>query len=331
MKIKGSVKKMPAIVPVLAAVIPGAALIALRLMQSLNSISPETGFFYDRSDFTVTLFYILAGCAALLPPVLAYLCPLSRAEGFASEKRPLHALFCLLFAVAIVWDILVYADLFTNRQNDFLFFVRIDDGSFSVLTAGNKLFSGTNSRLPAATCIAGFLACVSLVVCASAFFLGRPYTKKARLLHIFPVFWAMCKTMSYLPINVSFLQNSALLLCIFGDMFLMIFLFEYARKVTGIAGDGNSPSYLATALSAAVFQLAAAVTGIVGMLPGRTPFLYAEFAPYRIAAALFCITAVAVLLRDTAPDYVPGPKPEPAAQPQEAPAADEAEETADEA
>ena len=314
MKIKGSVKKMPVLVPVLAAVIPGAALIALRLMQSLNSINPETGFFYDRSDFTVTLFYILAGCAALLPPVLAYLCPLSRAEGFASEKRPLHALFCLAFAVTIVWDIL-----------------KISGGSVSVFTAGNKLFSGTNSRLPAATCIAGFLACVALVVCASAFFLGRPYTKKARLLHIFPVFWAMCKTMSYLPINVSFLQNSALLLCIFGDMFLMIFLFEYARKVTGIAGDGNSPSYLATALSAAVFQLAAAVTGIVGMLPGRTPFLYAEFAPYRIAAALFCITAVAVLLRDTAPDYVPGPKPEPAAQPQEAPAADEAEETADEA
>ncbi len=327
MKIKGSVKKMPVLVPVLAAVIPGAALIVLRVVQSLNMINPSTGFFYDRSNISVPLFYILAGCVALLPPVLAYLCPLSRAEGFAAEKRPLHALFCLLFALTIVWDILVYADAVTNQKNDFLFFVRIDNGSFSVLTAGNKLFSGTNSRLPAATCIAGALACVSLVICASAFFLGRPYTKKARLLHIFPVFWAMCKTMSYLPINVSFLQNSALLTCIFGDMFLMIFLFEYARKVTGIAGDGNSPAYLATALSAAVLQLAAAVTGLVGLLPGRTPFIYAEFAPYRVAAALFCITAVAVLLRDTAPDYVPGPKQEPAA-PEETAAAPE---TADEA
>ncbi len=288
MKIKGSVKKMPVLVPVLTAAVPGAALIALRAVQCLKMTDPATGFFYDRTNGTVLLFFILMGAVALLTPIMAYLCPLSRAEGFAAEKRPLHAACCLLTAVAIVWDLL-----------------NLSESGSAAVSAANKVFSAANNRLPLATAVAGVLACVSLVVCAAAFFLGRDYAKKLRILHIFPVFWALCKTVSYLPINVSYLNNASLLTAIFADMFFMVFLFEYARKVSGLSGDGNSPAFLSTALIAAVFQLAATVAGCMELLPGREPIIYVPFAPYRIAAALLCVSAVFVLLRDTAPDYVP--------------------------
>ena len=132
------------------------------------------------------------------------------------------------------------------------------------------------------------------------------FLKKLRLLHLALPLWGLAKTASYFSINAPYLRNSALLLCIFGDVFLMIFLFEYARKISFLAGDGNSPSFLTSGLSAAVLQLAAAVTGVIGMLPGRAPFLHAEFALYRVAAAVFCVTAVALFFKLKAPDYVPG-------------------------
>lgn len=291
MKLKGAAKNMSPKVPVILGVALGVALVILRAYQTVSLIDPETGFFRTNAGFTVPLFYILAVGSALLVPAVCYICPLSKAEYIAAEKRPLHAISCLLFAAAVLGDSI---SLFTSGAAN-------DVSQSSV----RHILSQNNGRLVNATAILGILAAVALVLCAVSFFAGKELIKKAKVLYLTPALWALCKTMSYFTINASYLNNTSLLVCIFADVFMMIFFFEYARKVTGIAGDGNSAAYLGTALVCAFLQLSAGVTGVLGELSLRGPVLHAPFAFYRLAAALFCLTAVALLLKNKVPDYVP--------------------------
>ncbi|MBQ6023177.1 MAG: hypothetical protein IJL25_09625 [Clostridia bacterium] len=291
MKLKGAAKNMSPKIPVILAAVLGGALVLLRAYQTLSLIDPETGFFRANAGITVPLFYILAVGLALLTPAACYLCPLSKAEYIAAAKRPLHAVACLLFAVAVLGDSI---SLFTSGA--------VNDVSQSSV---RHILSQNNGRLVNATAVLGVIAAITLALCAVSFFAGKELIKKAKVLYLAPALWALCKTMSYFTINASYLNNTSLLVCIFADVFLMVFFFEYARKVTGIAGDGNSAVYLGTALVCAFLQLSAGVTGLLGVLPGREEILHAPFAFYRPAAALFCLTAVALLLKNTVPDYVP--------------------------
>ena len=271
---KGSAKKLTPKAVVLIAAALGLLLIALRVYQSFTLIDPATGFFTDHKNFTVLPSYILAVGIAALIPLLSYLTPLSRAEYIAAAKRPVHALGCLAMAAGV--------------------------GAETV-----SLFSsGERTRLSIVTMAIGAVAFVALLVCFAAFLTGKELIKKARILFVFPAAWGLCKTISYFSFYTSYIKTSALLLAIFADVFLMVFLFEYGKKITGLGGDGNSPAYLSTALVCAVLQCAASVTGIAGVVL-KTEFLYTPFAYYRIAAALFCVTAVGVFLKNNVPDYEP--------------------------
>lgn len=274
MKIKGSAKKLTAKTVIVAAAVLGGLLLALRCWQSFALIDPATGFFTDHKNFTVLPSYILAVGIALIVPLLAYLTPLSKAEYIAPAKRPLHALGCLALGAAIALD------------------------------AVKPLFGEEKTRLTFVTALLGAAAAVALINCNTAFLSGRDSVRKVKLLMVFPALWALAKTLTYFSFYTSYIKTSALLLAIFADVFLMVFLFEYGKKITGLGGDGNSPAYLSTALVCAVLQCAASVTGIAGVVL-KTEFLYTPFAYYRIAAALFCVTAVGVFLKNNVPDYEP--------------------------
>lgn len=275
MKIKGSVKALKPKILILISALLGAGFLALRLWQSMTLIDPVTGFFTDRSHPTVLLFYICAVGMAVLLPVLFYLCPLSKAEHIAARRNIFHALACVVFAFAIGADYI------------------------SKLTSG-----GDRTRVLLAGCITGAVAFVSLLICAFSFFTGRELIKKVKLLHLFPVVWALCRTIGYFTIYASYLKVSTLLTEIFSDVFLMIFLFEYGKKISGLGGDGNSPAYLSTALLTAILQLSVCATGLAGLL-GAGDFVYGEISFVRIAAALFCVSAIPLLLGNRVPDYVP--------------------------
>ena len=274
MKLKGSVKILSAKTVIAAAAAAGLALLGLRIYRALTMIDPATGFFTDHGKPTVHVFYVLAVAVAVLLPLLAFLTPLSKAEYIAAAKRPVHAVGCIALGAGICKEI---ADIFAT---------------------------GERTRLVIATVVLGAVAAAALLLCGVAFLLGREIFKKARGLYLFPAAWAICRTVSYFTIYASYIKNSALLLSIFADVFLMMFLYEYGRKVTGLGGDGNSPAFLGTALVCSVFQLCTAATGAIGIIK-ETEFLYVPFAFYRVAAVLFCLSAVGVFLKNNVPDYVP--------------------------
>ena len=277
MKLKGSVKTLTPAAVVCTAFIPGVVLIALRVVQTVKWIDPGSGFFTDGAGLTRPLFYILAPGLAVLTFIIAYLTPLSKAEYIAAAKRPLHALAALFLAAAVGLD------------------------------AYLQFTSAERTRLTVASGAVGILAVAALVIVAVSFFTGKELIKKAKALYLAPALWAMTKTVAYFAIYTPYLKHSTLLLQIFADLFLMIFLYEYARKITGLGGDGNSPSFLASACVAAVLELAAVATPLTWLIQ-NTDGLYTSaspFALYRCAAALFCLTAAAVFLKNNVPDYDP--------------------------
>ena len=289
MKLKGAAKNMSPKFPVLLAAALGCVMVLLRLYQSLKVIDPSTGFFTAEAGLTRPLFYILGALIALGVPLVCWLCPLSKAEYIASVKNIPHALTSLLLAAAVGLDCYTIKNASGEATG----------------SSVRHILAQSGDRLTTAAVIMGVLACIALVLGAVSFFTGTEIVKKVKVLQLAPALWALCKCMRYFSVNASYINNSAMLLCIFADVFLMIFFFEYARKVSGIAGDGNSPSFLGTALVAAILQLSAAVTGIIGSVWQGGAFLHAEFAAYRVGAVLFAVTAVVLFFKNKVPDYAP--------------------------
>ncbi|MBR5411261.1 MAG: hypothetical protein IK104_11375 [Clostridia bacterium] len=310
MKIKGSAKKLRALPVVAALCVLAVAFIGLRFYQSAAQIDPATGFFMNESHWSVPLFYVLAGVLVIGAPVLLYLTPLSRAEGIAIRRRPVHAAAALCFASFILAECI---SVWKNRGAADI------AGDESV----RNLF--TSERLAVAFLVLGALSVLSLVIDAVDFLACRGFIKKIGLLRLAPPVWAGIATLNIFTVTVSYLHNSTLLLLIFGNVSMMLFLFAYARKVSSIAGDENSPFFFVTAVLTVAFQLAATLPTLFKVCE---PIAHCDFEWYRVAGAVYAVTAIAVVLLDKSPDI---DAELPAAEPEDPEAVEEAVEESPEA
>lgn len=292
MKIKGSVKKLDAGKLFLVFGILGAVFCALRLYQTLAIIDPSTGFFTDKANFTVGLFYGFALCLALAAPLLFYLAPLPGAERIRMKKDLIHGGASILFSLSLLFSA---ADAFSQIR-----LKSAEPDSFSGLPSGLG-----GAKLPIAVFVTAILAMIVLLLEGVCFLTGRDGFRKLKICHLFPSLWALFSTINYFTITVSYLNNTSLLIAIFGSVFLMIFLYEYARKLTGISGDLNSPSFFATGVLAAVFLLATTVCTIPGLLSPARELLYCDFALYRLTAGLFVISAMRIVYGNSVPADAP--------------------------
>ena len=296
MKIKGCAKKLNAKTLILCFGIAGIAFAAFHAWVVFARLEADTGFFTGGSALPV-IYYGCLAAIVLLCALLFYLCPLSKAEYIEARRDIPHALASLLLAVGVAYS------AWQTMQNTA---VSADTGLTGNDTAKVGLSGLASSRLQTLIVVLGFLSCAALLLNAVSFITGGDLLRKLRVLQLFPTLWALFRGLSYFTITVSYIRVPTLLVSIFADVLLMIFLFEYARKVSGVAGDGNSPIYLSTALIASLLQLCAGVASLAGFVPGRTAIVYADFAPYRFAAVVFGVTAVLLMLGNRVPDYVPG-------------------------
>ena len=209
---------------------------------------------------------MLSAALALVTPVLLYLAPLSKAEYIAPERHGLLGFFCLILAAAAGYK------------------------AYGVFSSGDR------TKIAVVAMAAGALSCLVLLIDAFSFFKDGRLTNKLKIPNLIPVLWALSLTVSNFSITTSYLNNSVLLINIFADAFLMLFLFQFAKKFSGIYGDENSPIYIYSALMCALLELTAFSHSV---LSGS----YSDL--YRPAAALFCMAALAVMLKNKVPDYVP--------------------------
>ncbi len=296
MKIKGRMKNWKALPVLLCFGALGLLVIALRFYQSASLIDPATGFFTAPKSFSVVLYYVLLGLLVVGAPLALYLTPLSRAEGIAVKRNIPLAVGSLVMAASILVDCGQKL-----RQQGF--------SSETVMNEESVRSLFTGERLLIAYLVLGVLSCLSLLFDAFCFATGNPVLKKLKVVRLIPALWAGISTLHIFTITVSYLNNSTLLLEIFSGVTLMLFLYAFARKVSSVAGDENSPFFFAAGLLACTFLLASALPMLFGVVD---PIAHCTNSFTRVLPVVYILTAMAAVLKDRSPAYGEAPD-EPAA------------------
>ena len=279
MKLKGSLEKLTIKKLSLAALVALALMLALRFWQLLKLTDPANGFFTDHTNFTVPVCYVFSVGAVLAIVVLAYLAT-GTGSGVTEHRRDLFlGLASVAFAVPLamqgvdgIKELVTYLGSFYNFKDAVSAlggYIYIVAPVFALLSAAAMLLNGVS------------------------FLTGKPLIRKLKLLILCPAMWAFFVTISYFKITVSYVKVSQLMLTIFADAFLMIFLFEYARLTSGIGIKDSVHSFYGTGIAAAFLLLATELPNLYFTLFAKDRLVvHCDFALFNLLGAVFVIAAV---------------------------------------
>lgn len=279
MKIKASVQKLNKKVLFAVFAVVGIALTAVRFYQMFSLTDPATGFFTDRGNITVMLYYILWGVTFLGAMLLFFLSADCATGACGKQKNLPHACTSLLFAAAAVFDTTAKLKELMNSA-----------GAVGLM----NYVKAEKQYIALIGIVFGFLTTAVLMADAAAFFSGSGFFKQLKLCHLFPVLWLFCITVNYFSVTVSYLNVTQLMLMIFADGFLMVFLFEYGRFLCDINADEAPWMLFASGTIAEIFLCAEALPNLVLTLAGKTEMLvqYCPLRWYELAGALFIASAL---------------------------------------
>ncbi len=284
MKLKGSSKK---ITPSLILGISGAAFVLffiLRLYQLIKITDSSTGFFTDKSNISVSLFYVLTIGIVFLALILSYLSkdiqPIQK-----GQKNILCGITSLAFAGSLVWcaieNISDVMASFHETPGSFISFLKAQD------------------TIGIASPVFAILSALVFIVNAFCYFTGSSFISKMKLSLLIPVLWSFTQTISFFSITASYLKVGQLLITIFGNVFFMLFLFEYARQTAGIAAENSVFLFFATAIISSFLLLGASLPNVVFNV-----FLDSEYVVksspdyvYTVFAGLFAICSVLPVIK----------------------------------
>lgn len=262
-----------------------AAMLALRFYQLFSITDPDTGFFTDHSNFTVPVFYVFAVVFVIGLYILCFLCSDIPENSLGEKKSVVHGVLTLLFSGALLHSGTVGVLTVFDTYKVY--------GSFKAVG------SAMGGALYAVTPFLALLAGVILLIDAIAFITGKMFIKKLKICQVFPVLWAFSVTVEYFSITASYLKMTQLMLTIFSSAFLMLFLFNYARFISGIGFDKNGASFFATGFISAFLLLVTSIPNLWFKLfaPEKT-VVYCPFVLYNFFAGLFVVSAVIYVMRN---------------------------------
>ena len=250
-------------------------LLAVRLYQSFALTDGATGFFTE-NNITVPLMFILAVGSVILICAACYITKKLPA-GDVKKKPPV----LYLAAGAFFSFVLLYDGL---------------RGIKAMLQAGGGLSSmkaavgGNTGMISAVFAVLGAFA-----VLASLFVYIRKgsLTGKLAIPMLFPVIWAFAETLDFFSVTVSYIKISQLFLAIFSAAFLMIFLFENARVLTGIGRKSSLWFFFATGIITAGFCLCTGIPALLVSLfaPGKA-VSYCPFELYTLGGGLYALASI---------------------------------------
>lgn len=279
MKLKASAEK---ITPSLILVSSGAAFVVfliLRFYQLIKITDSETGFFTDKSDISVILFYVLSIGIVLSVLVLSFL-----AKNIKPVKQGQRNILCgitgLAFAGSLVWSAI-------NGISEIM-------ASFSEYFGPFASFVKEKGVIGVASPVFAILTAVIFIVNAFCYFSGSSLISKMKLFMLIPVLWSFTQTIGFFSITASYLKVGQLLITIFGNVFFMLFLFEYARQTSGIGAEASAFLFFATAIISAFLLLGAALPNVIFnlFLGGKYVVESSPHYVYSVFAGLFAICSV---------------------------------------
>ena len=292
MKLKGSLEKFGVGKLFLTTAVLFILLLALRLYQLTALTDPATGFFTDHANPTVILFYVLAIGSVLAVCALAYLSSGAGNACSADERDIFLGLSSVAFAVPLVMEgVNGFRTLHTYTTSFYNF---------------KDAVSALGGYIYIVAPVFALLAALTMLLNGVSFLTGNLFIKKLKILSLTPALWAFFMTIGYFKITASYVKVSQLMLTIFADAFLMIFLFEYARFTSGVGISESIHSFYGTGLAAALLLLATEIPNLAFTLFDKDKLVvHCEFRLYNLLAAVFVIAALAYAARSRKPAEEP--------------------------
>lgn len=289
MKLKGSLKSINIKTLALIAGVLTVLMLALRFYQLTALTDPATGFFTDHTNFTVILFYVLAVGSAAGIVLLAYLASGMGVGKTASARCLPLGIASLLFAVPLAMEgVSGFRALFSHLSSYYGF---------------KDAVSAMGGYISVVAPVFALLAAVAMVLNGVSFLAGKPIIRQLKLLLLCPTLWAFFKTIGYFKITASYVKVSQLMMTIFADAFLMLFLFEYARLISGIGIKDSIHAFYGTGFVAALLLLCTELPNLYFTLFAKEKLIVnCDFGLYNLLAAFFVLAALLYAAQNAVPE-----------------------------
>lgn len=284
MKLRASVNKLNKKVIFILMGAVGLIFTALRFYQMNKLTDPETGFFTDMTHITVVLYYVLWFVTVLSPMLLCYLSSQCKSGAFAGGRSIFLSLCSLVMgAGALTKALSVYREVSAGASSMMLGILRYaKEGKAYIELVGVVL---------------GVLAAIVFAVNAISLLTGSKLISSLKFCQLIPALWLFTVTVTHFKVNVSYFNVTQLMLQIFADAFLMLFMFEFARFISGIGITEADWLVYASGITALILLCAASLPNLMLFIGGHSEKLvsHCPFEWYSIAAVLYVLAALITL------------------------------------
>lgn len=254
-----------------------------RVYQLMVNVESDTGFWIDRTHFSVYVLYAIVALGTVLPMVLSlvYKSGLGKVEPVA-EKKTLGGGLSFLMAAGLLNDAIARYSSFSDLYYD-----------YSVAGIGTPMLSYLSKSGALAMGLEAFFAVVSaiyFIMLGIAWFTEKD-PSEYKLLAVMPVFWAIFRIMHRFMRKISFLNVSELFFELLMIVFLMMFFMAFAQITSRVNGKGLEWKLYAYGLPAALFCLICFIPRVVVMILGKRELIAdgSSVEVVDLAAAMFIL------------------------------------------
>lgn len=271
MKIKGISLKTVKIISAVLFVL----LLGVRLYQTFSLTDGETGFF-TANNITVPLMFVLSAGAAVVICILCYLTKDFPAGDVKKRSAPLYVAAGIIFAVTLWYDGLKSVKLMLDADGGFVAMKEAVGGNVGLISA-----------------VFAILGAFSILLSVFFYVKSGTLTGKLKIPMLFPVCWAFAETLSFFSVTVSYIKISQLFLAIYSAAFLMLFLFENARVITGIGRKTALWFFYASGIIAAGFCIATGVPALLATIFAPDKVIsYCPFELYTLGGGIYVLASL---------------------------------------
>ena len=281
MKIKNSVQAISPDISVILMCFGILIACPIRIFQMLKNIDPVTGFFDNYSSFSIIALYAVLGIAAVLIILLTFLSGRIPAAVAPKGRRITLGLSSLLFAATLLYD---------SLQN----YIPQSQETATIIQNAQSV-----STLHHAHAFFAFLSSCYFVVFCVSYLTGKSFHKKAKLLSLAPLVWAIIRVLERITVIISIVRVSELLLELGAFVFLMLFFMTFARVASEVNSKGSMWSVIACGCVSVLFILTYSIPRLMLVVTGNSESLVSGY-PLNfadMAAALFIILFIVTTLR----------------------------------
>lgn len=252
-----------------------ALLAVLRVYQSFALTDGKTGFFTEH-NFSVSLMYIFAAAAVLVTLGLFYVSGNLPSGDLKKKPSLLYVLSSVFFGFSLIWDGVKSIKAFLGTEGGFIAQTEAVGGNVGLVSMIFALLGG-----------------ISILLSLMIYIKSGSLTGKLKLPLLFPVIWAFTECLAFFSITVSYVKVAQLLLSIFSAAFLMVFLFENARVLTGIGRKESLRFFFAAGCICAGLSLAAGVPNMLtALFAPENAVSYTPFELYTVAGGLYALASI---------------------------------------